>query len=137
MAQTKTTEDLTTYYTHVQTNGLLRSPEQARRFSKAVLWTLALNLGGGARKSLAKTLPDELAAQLKRPFWLLHFRDKTKTRQEFLKEVAKRSGNTDAQFARYPTQAVFAELKAMAGQDVSDKITDSLAPEISTLWEQS
>ena len=47
------------------------------------------------------------------------------------------SGNTDAQFALHPTQAVFHEVKGYAGQEVSADVADSLAPEISELWQNA
>ena len=136
MAQTKTA-NMSTFYANVQQNGYLRTTEQAQRLTRAVLWSLALNLGRGTKKSLAKALPDELAEYLTRPFWLVHFRDKTKSRDEFFKEVAKRSGNTDAQFAQHPTKAVFAEIKTLVDQDVVDDVADSLAPDIREFWEQA
>ena len=127
--------DLTNYYAQIQKQGLLRTPEVAEHWSEAVLRTLSLNVDRGTKKRLAKALPDELGAELMRTFWLLHFRDHNISRQDFLKDIAKRSGNTDASFARNPTKAVFHELKIFAGDEVSDAVGDSLAPEISEFWQ--
>lgn len=129
--------DLAGYYQHILDNGLLRTAGAAQRWSKAVLKTLGLNLDRGTKKRLAKALPEELAGDLTRGFWLVHFRDKTKSQKTFLKEIAGRSGNTDANFARYPTTAIFHEVKSYAGQYVSDEVADSLAPEIRELWQQA
>ena len=129
--------DLANYYAQIQKHGLLRTPEVAEHWSEAVLRTLSLNINRGTKKRLAKALPDELAADLTRTFWLLHFRDHNKSRQDFLKEVAKRSGNTDANFAKNPTKAVFHELKAYAGDEVSDAVSDSLAPEVRQFWQEA
>lgn len=129
--------DLTGYYKRVEENGQLRTEEIAQQWSTAVLRALGLNLDGGTKKQLAKTLPDELAFDLTRKFWLLHFRDKNKPRDVFLKEVARMSGNTDAQFAVYPTRAVFHEVKGFAGEEVANDVAESLAPEISALWQEA
>lgn len=133
----KSANELTLSYQHIQKNGSLPSVDHAQRWSKAVLWSLGLNLSRKTKKQLAKALPDEFATYLTRAFWLLHFRDKNKSSQEFFKEVAKRAGNTDAQFARIPTTAVFHELKQLVDADVSKAVADDLAPEIREVWEQA
>jgi uncharacterized protein (DUF2267 family) len=129
--------DRTNYYTQIQKRGLLLTAEVAENWSEAVLKTLSFNIDRRTKKRLAKALPQELATDLMRPFWLLHFRDLNKSRQEFLKDVANRSGNTDANFARNPTRAVFHQVKTIAGDDVSDAVSESLAPEINRLWQES
>ncbi len=129
--------DLAAYYQNVEKNGNLRTEEIAQQWSTGVLRALGTNLSGGTKKQLAKTLPDELAFDLKRKFILLHIRDSNKTQEAFLKEVARMSGNTDAQFAKTPTLAVFHELKGYAGEEVSSDVADSLAPAISELWQQA
>jgi uncharacterized protein (DUF2267 family) len=130
-------DNLTAYYQTIQKTGKLRTPEHAQRWSKAVLYTLALNLDRGAKKRLAGGLPEELARQLKRPFWLLHFRDKSLTRLEFQKMVARRAGNTDAQFARYPVQATFLALKSLVDSNVSQTVANSLSPELREMWQNA
>ena len=129
--------DQSKYYEQIQKDGLLLTERAAERWSEAVLRSLSLNIDRGTKKRLAKALPETLAAGLTRTFWLLHFRDPNKSSEEFLKEIANRSGNTDAQFARMPTKAIFHQLKQMAGDDVSDDVSDSLAPEIRKLWQES
>ena len=136
MAQ-KNGRNLDTYYTNLTRTGNLRTPAHARRWSKAVLWTLGLNLGRGAKKKLAQALPDELAHDLTRAFWLLNFRNTNLPQQEFLKNVAKRSGHTDAVFARQPTQAVFSEMQQLIDKEINDQVGKALAPEIRALWEQA
>ena len=129
--------DLAVYFQHVEENGHLQTENNAQQWSTAVLRALGMNLDKRTKKRLAKTLPEELAFDLTRKFWLLHFRDKNKPQNVFLKEVARMSGNTDAQFAIYPTRAVFHEVKGYAGQEVSDDVAESLAPEISKLWQEA
>jgi uncharacterized protein (DUF2267 family) len=51
--------------------------------------------------------------------------------------VARRSGNTDAQFARFPILAVFGGVKQMINQDLQREVAKSLAPEVRELWEQA
>lgn len=129
--------DLSGYYQMIMQNGTLRTPAIAESWNEAVLRTLSLNLDRKTKKKLAKALPDELAFYLSRQYWLLHFRDKNISDQAFLNDVCRRSGNSDPEFARTPTLAVFHELKSLAGEDVSDDVADSLAPELSELWQQA
>ena len=129
--------DLSNYYQQIEENGRLQTTEIAQQWSTAVLRALGTNLDRRTKKQLAKTLPDELAFDLKRKFWLLHFRDKNKPRDAFLKEVARMGGNTDAKFALFPTRAVFHELKGYAGQEVSDDVAESLPIEVGELWQEA
>jgi uncharacterized protein (DUF2267 family) len=129
--------DLSSYYLRVEENGRLLTPAIAQQWSTAVLRALGLNLDGKTKKQLAKTLPDELAFDLKRKFWLIRFRDMNKPRAAFLKEVARMGGNTDAQFALHPTRAVFHELKGYAGEDVSNEVAESLPKEVGLLWQEA
>jgi uncharacterized protein (DUF2267 family) len=129
--------DLTAYWNRIQDQGSLPTPELARKWSDGVLRTLALNLGRGPRKELARALPEELARSLTRPFWLLQFRNKQKPARQFHREVALRSGHTDTDFARIPTRAVFHGVKSLAGKDVIDKVAESLAPEVRQIWESA
>lgn len=129
--------DLSGYYQNIQQNGRLRTISIAQNWNEAVLRTLALNLDRKTKNKLEDALPEELAFYLKRQFWLLHFRDANKPARVFLNEVSRRSGNTDTSFARHPTKAVFHELKALAGQDVSDDVAEALAPEVSALWQEA
>ncbi len=128
---------LTEYYNHVQQVGKLPTPTHAKRWSNGVLWTLGLNLNGRIRRQLAKALPVELAKDLTRAFWLLHFPDKTLSSQEFQNQVSRRSGNSDWQFAKLPVQAVFGGLKKMIDSQTSDTVAKSLSPEVRELWKQA
>jgi uncharacterized protein (DUF2267 family) len=129
--------DLSGYYQTIRQNGHLPTVAVAQRWNEAVLRTLGLNLDRKTKKKLGKALPEELAYYLNRTFWLLHFRDRHKSNEEFLKEVARRSGSSDPAFAHIPTEAVFHQIKAVAGEDVSDAVADTLAPELSELWQQA
>ena len=129
--------DLSGYYQKIQQNGHLPTTAVAQSWNEAVLRTLGLNLDRKTKKKLGNALPEELAFYLKRTFWLVHFRDKNKSNAEFLKEVARRSGSSDPNFARTPTKAVLHEVKALAGKDVDDAVADALAPELSELWQQA
>ena len=129
--------DLSGYYQEIQQNGNLPTQAVAQRWNEGFLRTLGLNLDRKSKKRLANALPEEWAYYLKRTFWLLHFRDRDKSSEEFLKEVARRSGSSDPGFARVPTEAVIHEVKAFAGEDVSDAVAGSLAPELSELWQQA
>jgi uncharacterized protein (DUF2267 family) len=129
--------DLSSYYQSVEENGYLRATDNAQEWSTAVLRALGLNLDRRTKKKLAKTLPEELAFDLTRKFWLLHFRDMNKPQAEFLKEVARMGGNTDAQFALHPTRAVFHELKSYAGEEVSNDVAESLPNEVGELWQEA
>ncbi|MCB8965991.1 MAG: DUF2267 domain-containing protein [Ardenticatenaceae bacterium] len=129
--------NLDNYYTLVQKNGKLRSPDHAQRWSTAVLKTLGFNLEKGAKKELAGALPKELANDLTRVFWLLHFRDTNLSRSDFLTQASRRSGNTDVAFARYPTKAVFGAVKSLIDKQVADRVAEGLSPEVRELWQQA
>ena len=128
---------LESFYEIVRSRGNLRTETHAQRWTSAVLRSLALNLGRVARNDLSQALPEPLRDQLKRQFWLLHFRDRSLTQHEFLQQVARRSGNTDPQFSRLATSGVFAGLKSLIDSDVSDEVADSLSPEVSALWQSA
>ncbi len=129
--------DLSPYFQQVQTLGNLPTAAHAQRWSTAVLRALSLNLSRKTKRQLAKALPEELAADLTRVFWLAHFRDMGMTQVEFQKEVGKRAGVTDAQVARTPVTAVFHGLKLLTGKDISDQIGDALAPKLGELWRKA
>lgn len=129
--------NLEQYYKQVQNNGKLRSLGHAQRWSTAVLKTLGFHLDKGTKKELAHALPDELSSDLIRIFWLLHFRNPHVTRREFLDQAARRSGNTDVAFARYPTVAVFGAVKGIINKQLADRVASSLSPEVRELWQQA
>lgn len=126
--------ELESYYEYVRREGRLRTLEHARNWSAGVLKSLGTNLDGATKKTLAKALPDELANQLKGVFWLLHFRDSGLTSYEFRRRVALRSGNTDPEFALFPTLAVMGGLREFTDAELEQKVADNLAPELRELW---
>lgn len=134
---TQSTEMLESYYQKVQKQGKLRSLLHAQRWSTAVLKTLGFHLDKGTRRALAQALPKPLADDLTRVFWLLHFPHKNLPAQEFYEQVARRSGNTDVAFARYPTTAVFAAVKELISPELSQRVGRALSPEVRAVWEQA
>jgi len=132
-----TNETLENYYEFVQENGRLRSPNHAKRWSTAVLKTLGFNLDGRTKKALAKALPQPLAADLTRVFWLLHFHNPNLSKQEFLTQASRRSGNTDITFARYPTKAVFGAVKSMIDNQLVGRVSEALSTEMREIWDQA
>jgi hypothetical protein len=77
-----------------------------------VLQTLGFHLPRRTKRALANALPADLGQDVTAIFWLLHFRDPNLTAKEFQKQVAKRSGHTDAVYARFPILAIFTPSKA-------------------------
>lgn len=130
-------DTLTDFYRYVQEEGKLLSPEHARRWSDGVLRTLGTALDRRTKKRLAKAIPEELAESLSGVFWLVHFRDPNLSSQAFQRMAARRSGNTDADFARIPTLAVFGGLKQIIGDDLERDVAETLAPEVRELWQQA
>jgi uncharacterized protein (DUF2267 family) len=133
MAQSSSPK-LNDYYETICRLGYLRTPQHARRWSAGVLKTLGVSLDGRTKRALARALPPELALSLRDVFWLLHFRNTNLSRQEFLRQVALRSGNSDAGFAGTAVRAVFGAIKTLIDDDMRQKVGDSLAPEIAELW---
>jgi uncharacterized protein (DUF2267 family) len=130
-------EDRDDYYRQVMLIGKLRSTIHAKRWSDGVLKTLGTSLDRGTKRALGKSLPDELSSALYGVFWLLHFRDDAMTRLDFQNRVARRSGNSDKEFAFYPTRAVFGEIKRFVDSEVEEKVAESLSPDIRELWNLS
>lgn len=130
-------DDRDEYYRQVMLIGKLRSPTHAKKWSDGVLKTLGTSLDRPTKRALGKSLPDELSSALYGVFWLLHFRDDAMTRMEFQNRVARRSGNSDKEFAYYPTRAVFGEIKRFANSEIEEKVAESLPPEIRELWKFS
>ena len=124
------------FYQQVQEKGKLPTREHAQRWTHAVLNTLGFNLDRRTKKALADALPDDLGKAVGKVFFLAHFRDNTLTSEAFRKAVARRSGNSDAQFAYFPTVAVFKAVQGVISDDLSRKINDTLSPEIQALWQQ-
>ena len=136
MTQT-TNIELNDYYTTIKELGKLQTTNHAERWSEATLHTLALNLDRGTKKKLVQALPEELSDQLKRKFWLVHFRDQSLTCVEFQKMTGRRAGNTDESFARYPVIATFHGLKNLIDDTLNDDVADTLSPELSQMWQDA
>ena len=132
---TTVSDDLTDYFAYIHKAGKLRSPAHARRWNQAILRTFGRNLDRSTKKKLAEALPAELAQELTRIFWLVHFRNSNLSQHELLNQVSRRSGNTDPSFARHPTTAVFHQLKAIVGRELSDQVAESLSPDVRQMWE--
>ena len=128
---------LNEFYEFVKREGQLLTVELAERWSAGVLKTLGFHLNGRTKRSLSKVLPEPLSDQVKDVFFLLHFRDPELSAMEFQKQVARRSGNTNAEFARFPTIAVFAGIRRFTNSKLNERIADALSPEVRELWEAS
>ena len=129
--------NLEQYYQQVQHLGNLRTRTHAQRWSRATLNMLGVYMGGKGKKQLANSLPDELAHDLKRVFWLAHFRNSDMSSYDFQERVALRSGNTDPDFAIQPIKAVFHGLKALVDKNVQDGVADSLSPDMRQVWQDA
>jgi uncharacterized protein (DUF2267 family) len=101
------------------------------------LKTLGFHLDGRTKRNLAKVLPKPLADDLKDVFFLLHFRDPQLSSLDFQKQVARRSGNTNAEFARFPILAVFGGIQRYTNSKLNQRIAEALSTEVRELWEQS
>lgn len=128
---------LQSFYHHVEQDGRMRTTSHAERWTEAVLRTMGFNLTGGTKRELAKALPDELAAQLKRGWKLINLHNPRLTQPEFLKQVALRSGNTDEEYARMATTAVFRHLKQYTDADLQREVARSLPRDVGQLWTEA
>ncbi|MGD2078008.1 MAG: DUF2267 domain-containing protein [Chloroflexota bacterium] len=129
--------DLESYYQFVCSAGELRTPQHARRWTDGVLRTLGIALDRKTKNALTKELPDELARSVGDVFWLLHFRDPNLSLDEFLQRAARRSGNSNSEFAMLPTRAVFAGLRFFISPEVDQQVARTLSPELCDFWEQA
>ena len=122
---------------YVRTNGHLLTDRQAQMWTRGTLNMLGVNIDKAAKKKLGNALPPALKEWLYGVFWLAHFRDTALTAHDFLNRIARRSGNTDAQFARYPVTAVFGALKRLEKNEANKQVADSLSPEVRALWDSA
>lgn len=127
--------NLESYYKYVQTVGLLRTEQHAKRWSNGVLNMLGIAIDRKTKRKLGDALPDELKDSLYGVFWLLHFRDPNQTKEEFCQRAARRSGNSNGEFAYHPALAVFGGIKLMIDNDLSDQVAESLSPQVREMWE--
>ena len=125
------------FYAFVQERAFLRTAEHGRIWTRGVLNMLGVNLSKGAKKALANALPADLKQYLGGVFWLAYFRDTNITAYEFQNRVARRSGNTDANFAKFPVVAVFGAIKQTVPPAVAKEVAESLSPELRALWDGS
>ena len=128
---------LNEFYEFVKSEGQLLTVELAERWSAGVLKTLGFHLNGRTKRSLSKVLPEPLSDQVKDVFFLLHFRDPELSAMDFQKQVALRSGNTNAEFARFPIIAVFGGIRRFTNSKLNERIADALSPEVRELWDAS
>ena len=135
----KQINSLEDYYSYVQSSGNLLTPRHAQNWSDATLQMLGVNLSGRIKRALKKALPDTLAYELGRVFWIAYFRNENMPSREFCTRVARRSrASSDPDFAAYPVQAIFGGLKALINDDdLSDSIRDDLSPELSKMWDDA
>jgi uncharacterized protein (DUF2267 family) len=131
------TVNLDSFFHEVQRVGKLRTVAHAERWTRAVLQTFGLNLSRGVKRDLAAALPKALGDSLTDVFWLLHFRDTNQSAFDFQQRVARRAGNSDKEFARYPILAVFGGVKQVVNDNLRQRVADDLAPELRELWEQA
>lgn len=129
--QTLTIEN---YYDDLMRGGNLRTPSHAARLSQAVLRTLGFNLSGPTKRKLAKALPEDLARDLTRGWRLINIRHHNLSLDKFAKDVALHSGNTDPDYAKTATRAVFRQIKSMVGDDVVRAVARDLSPEVRDFW---
>jgi uncharacterized protein (DUF2267 family) len=129
------TINLDSFYQSIMQRGNLRTPKHASRLTFAVLHTLGFNLSGGVKRSLAKQLPDDLAKDLTRGWRLINIRHKNLSLHDFAKDVARHSGNTDAQYAESATKVVFHQLKQIIDDDMIRDVARDISPEVRALWD--
>ncbi len=123
------------FYDSVMQSGNMRTPAHAKRNTFAVLHTLGFNLSGGTKKELAKALPKELARDLTGGWRLINIRRSKLPFEDFARDVALHSGNTDAQHAKNTTRIVFRHIKRLINDDaLSREVAKDLSPEVSKVW---
>ncbi|MDA0243737.1 MAG: DUF2267 domain-containing protein [Chloroflexi bacterium] len=125
------------FYALVQASAHLRTADHGRIWTRGTLNMLGVNLSKSAKKALSNALPDDLKKFLGGVFWLAFFRDTNITALEFQNRVARRSGNTDAHFAKIPVTAVFGAIKQTVSPQVAKEVADSLSPELRGLWDKA
>ncbi len=129
--------NLDIFYQNVMANGHLRTIDHAKRWTDAVLKMTGHNMKRSARKELANVLPAELSGAVSRVFWLVKLFDPEMPAEAFQKEVAKRAGVSDSQYARTPILAVFSEVKSLMNSDAAKNVRDGLPAEVAELWEKA
>ena len=83
---------------------------------------------------MVRALPADLAHELTRGWRLIHFRDTHLPLEKFAHHVALHSGNTDPQYAKMASAAVFGQIKRLIDADLSRRVAKDLSPEVRDLW---
>ncbi len=125
------------FYGFIRNRATLRSTNHAREWARGTLEMLGTILDRGTKRAVSKNLPADLARSLNGIFWLAYFRNSNYPAEEFCQRVARRSGNSDSEFARIPVKAVFAGLQLYLGPDLDQRVSKSLPPEIQQMWQES
>ena len=131
------TANLDDFYHLVMEDGNLHTIELARRWTTATLRITGLNMKGKARRKLAKALPEQLGSEVRRVFWLVHLHEPALPAFDFQRQVARRAGVTDGQFARQPILAIFRQLKQIIDSELLEEVRDALPSAVGELWEQA
>ena len=134
---TQATANLDTYFGLIQEKGNIISEKLAKRWSESTLKMMGLYMGKGGKKALSSQLPKELSDDLNRVFRLMHFPNTNMPLQEFQSAVARRGGHSDPQFAKLAITGVFHGLKTLIDKDTTDKVSESLSPEIREVWDNA
>ena len=134
---TQATANLDTYFGLIQEKGNIISEKLAKRWSESTLKMMGLYMGKGGKKALSGQLPKELSDDLNRVFRLMHFPNTNMPLQEFQSAVARRGGHSDPQFAKLAITGVFHGLKTLIDKDTTDKVSESLSPEIREVWDNA
>lgn len=135
MVQTET--DLSHYFALIKEKGSMITDRQARRWSGSVLRMMGLNMGKNGKKALSNSLPKELSDDLNRVFRLAYFRNTNLPLSEFQTMVARRAGHSDPQYAKMAIKAVFHAVKTLIDPETSNKVAESLSPELRETWENA
>lgn len=130
-------QDLTKFYEIVKENGDLRTMMHAKRWTKATLQTLGINLPKGAKKAMARSLPEELSTFLTDVWWMLPVRDPEIGAADFSARVARRAGNTDPRYAQLVAEVVFGAVQGTLATDVVKQVRDGLSPDLRKMWESA
>ena len=134
---TQATANLDTYFGLIQEKGNIISEKLAKRWSESTLKMMGLYMGKGGKKALSSQLPKELSDDLNRVFRLMHFPNTNMPLHEFQSAVARRGGHSDPQFAKLAITGVFHGLKTLIDKDTTDKVSESLSPEIREVWDNA
>ncbi|HTJ38572.1 MAG TPA: DUF2267 domain-containing protein [Dactylosporangium sp.] len=103
-------------FTGIVARGGGLDPQQAQRTANAVLETLAMRVGRSHLEDLQTRLPAELGPAIQRGIVLGQGRSHRMPVEEFLDEIARREGDATREQAAARARAVFAAIRASAGE---------------------